>query len=101
MRTKRQSPPRPFAPASVLLTLLLAACSSPEQRACEHADALYEQERAAGKTPAIGWSTGAGGACLAKLMELKAGPRECLSKCYPQARDVGGLFDCERSCGAN
>lgn len=88
--------------ASALLSLLvLAGCSSPEERACERADELYKQERAAGKAPAVGFSTAARDTCLAKLNELKTGPRECLSKCYPQARDVGGLFDCERGCGVN
>jgi hypothetical protein len=93
-------PPLPFA-AAFLSLLVLAGCSSPEARACERAEDLYKQERSAGKAPAVGFSTEARDACLAKLHELKAGPRECLSRCYPQARDVGGLFDCERSCGVN
>lgn len=88
-----------LALASALLALLLlAACSSPEERACERADELYGQERAAGKSPAVGWSGESRDGCLAKLKELATGPRECLSKCYLQARDVGGLFDCERLC---
>lgn len=90
-----------LAPLALVSLLALAGCSSPEERACERADDLYKQERAAGKTPAVGFSTEARDACLAKLKDLKGGPRECLSKCYPQARDVGGLFDCERSCSVN
>ncbi len=76
----------------------LGACSSPEERACERAAELYAQERAAGKAPVVGFSTDGRDDCLAKVKELKSGPRDCLSKCYAQARDVGGLFDCERAC---
>jgi hypothetical protein len=84
------------------LTLVSAAastaCSSEEERGCARVDELYAAEHAAGRTPQVGFSGESRDGCVTKLRHLKQGTRTCLSRCYVQAKELGGLFDCERTC---
>lgn len=81
-----------------LALVLLAGCGGEDERACARVEALYAKDRAGGRAPLVGWSGESREGCLAKVRELRQGPRECLVRCYAQASEVGGLFDCEREC---
>jgi hypothetical protein len=88
-----------FVLGLVLGGFSLLTCSSSEERACERVEELFRAEHAKGATPAVGFAGEARDGCVGKLKDLKSGARECLSRCYPLARDVGAIFDCDRTCG--